>query len=215
MALTVREATLADATQMADIYFSAFNVDAISLVCFPRNNSKVYDWWYNMIVEELADPYSHSLVITAPVVDSSISKSEIIAWSKWNVPSPKPLDTDLPQWPEGADVELANHFFGNLFTKRKSIMGERKHWYLEMLATKPAWQGKGAAGKLMRWGLEKADADGLETYIEASPDGKSIYEHFGFREVERLIVDLVGKENDLGEKEFVEVLMLRPAKSHL
>lgn len=165
-----------------------------------------------MIVDEIADPYSHCLVITTPAADSS-SQDQIIAWSKWNSPSPKPLDTDLPKWPDGADVEIADHFFGNLFTRRKRIMGERKHWYLELLATKPNWQGKGAAGKLVRWGLEKADADGLETYIEASPDGKPIYEHFGFKEIERLIVDLKGKENDLGETEFVEVLMLRPAKA--
>ena len=48
--------------------------------------------------------------------------------------------------------------------------------------------------------------------MEASPDGKPIYEHFGFREVERLVVDLEGRGNALGEKEFVEVMMLRPAK---
>jgi GNAT superfamily N-acetyltransferase len=213
MTLTLRKATLADAAEMADIYFSAFEIDVISLLCFPRNNSKVYNWWYDMIVDEIADPCSHSLVVTTPA--NSSSRDEIIAWSKWNAPSPKHLDTDLPKWPEGADVEVADHFFGNLFTRRKRIMGEKKHWYLEMLATKPNWQGKGAAGKLMRWGLEKADADGLETYIEASPNGKPIYEHFGFREIERLIVDLEGKDNDLGEKEFVEVLMLRPVKSSL
>lgn len=91
-------------------------------------------------------------------------------------------------------------------------MGERKHWYLECIATSPGWQGKGAAGKLIRWGLEKVDEEGVEAYLEASPDGKPIYEHFGFGEVERLVVDLEGRGNARGEKEFVEVMMLRPAK---
>jgi hypothetical protein len=182
-----------------------------SLLCFPRNNSAVYNWWYDIIAAEMTDPYSHSLVITSPAKDVS-SKDQVVAWSKWNAPSPKPLDTDLPTWPEGGDAELANHFFGNLFSRRIRVMGERKHWYLELVATRPEWQGKGAAGRLMRWGLEKADEDGVESYLEASPDGKPIYEHFGFREAERLVVDLEWKENALGEKEFVEVMMVRPGK---
>jgi hypothetical protein len=213
MALTLRTATLADAADMTDIYLSAFSIDAISLLCFPRDNPSVYKWWYDMIVAEMTDPTWHNLVITVPATTSlGANKDQVIAWCKWNAPSLKPLETDLPTWPEGADVELANHFFGNLFTRRKRIMGERKHWYLEILATRPEWQGKGAAGKLMRWGLERADEEGVETYIEASPDGKPIYEHFGFKEMERLVVDLEGKTIALDEKEFVEVMMLRAAK---
>jgi len=205
MALTLRKATLSDVATMTEIYFSAFNVDAISLLAFPRNNSTVYKWWFDNIVEDLADPYAHNLCITNP-------ENKVIAWAKWASPSPKPLSIDLPQWPEGSDVAIANHFFGNLFTRRKRIMGERKHWYLECIATSPGWQGKGAAGKLIRWGLEKVDEEGVEAYLEASPDGKPIYEHFGFGEVERLVVDLEGRGNARGEKEFVEVMMLRPAK---
>lgn len=213
MALTLRKATLTDAAEMTDIYLSAFSIDAISLLCFPRNNAAVYNWWYEMIVAEMTDPHSHSLVITArSSTPSDTAKDQVIAWCKWNAPSPKPLETDLPEWPEGADVDLANHFFGNLFARRGRIMGERAHWYLEIVATRPEWQGKGAAGRLMRWGLEKADEEGVETYLEASPDGKPIYEHFGFKEVGRLIVDLEGKENALNEKEFVEVFMLRPVQ---
>lgn len=53
---------------------------------------------------------------------------------------------------------------------------------------------------LMRWGLEKADYDEVEAYLEASPGGKPIYAHFGFREVERLVV-LEGR--------FVECMMMR------
>jgi len=163
-----------------------------------------------MIVNEMEDPCAHSLVITTPTPGST--KEQVIAWCKWNAPSPKPLNADLPEWPEGADVELANDFFGNLFTMHMKITEQRKHWYLELVATRPEWQGKGAAGKLMRWGLEQADEARLETYLEASPDGKLIYEHFGFKEVERMVVDLSEKKNALNDTEFVEVMMLRPAK---
>jgi len=90
-------------------------------------------------------------------------------------------------------------------------MRGRKHWYLEFVATRPEEQGRGAAGMLMRWGLQKADEEGTEAYLEASPDAKPVYEHYGFREVERLVVSLEGKEEVVGEeKEFVECFMVRP-----
>lgn len=90
-------------------------------------------------------------------------------------------------------------------------MAERKHWYLEIIATRPEWQGKGAAGKLMRWGLEKADADGkgVETYLEASPVGKEVYEYFGFEERGRLVVPVEGKGD------FIECMMVRPEKGKM
>ena len=55
-----------------------------------------------------------------------------------------------------------------------------------MLATSPAYQGQGAGSQMMRWGLEQADAQGVEAYLEASPDAVRLYERFGFREAGRL-----------------------------
>ena len=75
---------------------------------------------------------------------------------------------------------------------------------LEMLATLPDYQGQGAAGQLIRWGLEQADRDGLEAYIEASPVGAPIYEHFGWVDIDTLVV-LDG--------EYTELCMRRPAKN--
>lgn len=118
----------------------------------------------------------------------------------------------LPSWPENGDSELANHFFGTLFRKHHDLVGDIKHWYLETLATRKEYQGKGAAGQLLRWGLERADEDGVVTFLEASPEGKPIYEKYGFREMDRLVVDLKGKGGGkLEEKEFVEVFMIREA----
>lgn len=206
MPLTLRPATIEDADQLTDIYFSAFQHDAISLLVFPRNTSHPRDWWYASIVDEINDPHAHFLCITDP---SSETPEKILSYCKWNSPS-APVETNLPSWPEGADVEIANHFFGNLVRRHERIMRGRKHWYLELVATRPEAQGKGAAGMLLRWGIQKADEEGTETYLEASPDGKPIYEHFGFEEVERLVVSLEGK-GETGESEFVECFMVRPA----
>ncbi|KUJ19891.1 acyl-CoA N-acyltransferase [Mollisia scopiformis] len=207
MPLLLRKATASDASALAQIYLSAFSVDAISLLVFPRNKSS-FDFWHDSILEELDDPHAHLLC----VYDSSSPDQKIVALAKWNGPDAL-IQTDLPEWPEGADQKIANHFFGNLFGRHETIMRGRKHWYLELLATLPEYQGKGAAGQLLRWGIEKSDEDGTETYLEASPDGLPIYQHFGFEEEDRLVVELDGKgEGPLSEKEFIEVFMVRPAK---
>lgn len=53
-----------------------------------------------------------------------------------------------------------------------------------MLGVHPSQQGRGLASKLLRWGLTRADAEGLEVYLSASPEGKPMYEKYGFRTVE-------------------------------
>lgn len=76
----------------------------------------------------------------------------------------------------------------------------RRHWYLELVATHPSFQRQGAASRLIRYGLDAADSDadgptgndnggstkGLECYLDATPDGRPIYEHYGFRTVHTL-----------------------------
>lgn len=206
MPLILRKAVLSDAPALTDTYFSAFSLDAISHLIFPRGDPESWQWWCNSVIEEFADPNAHFVCI----VDTDSPDQKIVSYAKWNGPQ-APLTTDLPTWPEKSDAALANHFFGNLIAKHAKMMEGRKHWYLELIATRPEYQGKGAGGKLLRWGLERSDADGTETYLEASPAGKPVYERFGFKEEDRLVVDLEGKgDGNLGEKEFIEVFMVRP-----
>jgi ribosomal protein S18 acetylase RimI-like enzyme len=206
MPLTLRKAVISDAAALTNIYFSAFSHDAISLLVFPRGDAAPWNFWYESVVEEMADLNAHFVCI----VDSDSPEQKIVAYAKWNGPDAL-VSTDLPIWPEKSDAILANHFFGSLITRHAEIMKGRKHWYLELVATMPEYRGKGAAGKLLRWGIERADEDGTEIYLEASPVGKPIYEHFRFMEEDRLVVELDGKgEGPLAEKEFIECFMVRP-----
>jgi hypothetical protein len=43
---------------------------------------------------------------------------------------------------------------------------------------------------LLKWGAEEADRLGLDTYLEASPEGKPLYEKAGYKSVDTLTVDL-------------------------
>ena len=75
---------------------------------------------------------------------------------------------------------------------------------LEIIATLPEYQGKGAAGQLMRWGVQRADELGVPCYLEANTLGRPIYERFGFR---------VAGEFTLEEIGHVEYFMVREPKA--
>ena len=60
------------------------------------------------------------------------------------------------------------------------------HWYLEVLGTEPARQGRGLGSSLLRPILALCDRDGLGTYLESSSErNRVLYERHGFRVVER------------------------------
>ncbi len=56
------------------------------------------------------------------------------------------------------------------------------HWYLAILGTDPASQGRGLGSAVLAPVLERCDADGTPAYLEtATPDNLPFYEHHGFR----------------------------------
>jgi len=140
-------------------------------------------------------------------------EAKIIAYAKWLVPAAEKTanaaghaeeeEQKPPQYPEGVDVELSRFIATNFAAKRKEVMGTRPHYYLDYLCCLPEHQGKGAAGMLLRWGLDQADEKGLEAYLEATPMAVKYYEKFGFKVVGELPIERVNH---------TETYMLRPAK---
>jgi GNAT superfamily N-acetyltransferase len=93
-------------------------------------------------------------------------------------------------------------------------MGGTKHWYVRYLATRPEYQGKGAAGKLLQWLIDRADEDedGCELYLEGSPAGQPLFKRFRWTEVDKVVMKLEGDvEEAVGEKEYTELCMVRRA----
>lgn len=63
-------------------------------------------------------------------------------------------------------------------------------WFLMHMVTRRTKRGLGAAGMLIRWGTERADADGATAYLEAAAAAKPLYERYGFGEVGEIVLDL-------------------------
>ena len=64
-----------------------------------------------------------------------------------------------------------------------------KHVYLQSLGVDPAFQGRGHAGKLLRYALARLDAAGTPCYLDSLYEQNvGLYEHFGFSVVEASMV---------------------------
>jgi GNAT superfamily N-acetyltransferase len=135
---------------------------------------------------------------TAIYYKAVLPSGEIIGLAKWNL-----FKTAGPHhpWPTtgfapDANLELLSWFFGELDGKRNAFMDsreevkERGYLYMAILAVEPKVQRMGVGRKLLEWGLDMADREGLEAFIEASPAGKPLYEKMGWREVGFTDVDL-------------------------
>lgn len=61
---------------------------------------------------------------------------------------------------------------------------------LRAIATLPEFQGQGCGSMLLRSGLEKTDAEGAKIFLEATPQGHSLYEKFGWKGVDAIVFDL-------------------------
>lgn len=106
----------------------------------------------------------------------------------WEIHSP----LEGQPFPQGMNIELHNFILSARDVARRTWMvKDEPCWILMHLVTRPSMRGRGAAGMLIDWGVEKARADGIPAYLEAGVMGKPIYEKFGFKEIaDDLVLDL-------------------------
>ena len=63
----------------------------------------------------------------------------------------------------------------------EKVHPDKPHWYLQVIGTDPAKQGKGFGSLIMRDQLARADAAHMPCYLESSKDTNiPIYQNFGF-----------------------------------
>lgn len=51
---------------------------------------------------------------------------------------------------------------------------------LHVLCTHPAHSGRGCAGRLVKWSMQRAEEEGVECYVEAQGSSKPIFEKYGW-----------------------------------
>lgn len=182
MKFELRLAAPDDVEALCQAFFSGFEENLIAKYAFPSTSSDVWKFWRKGMACDIQDPE----MLLQVVEDVSTSPPTLVSFAKWRtVPAGADLPPPTNEWPKGGDHELATAFFGTGWRKHKEIMGGRAHLYLELLSTRKEYQGKGAGSILVKWGVDKADADVWECYLGSSAEAKGLYEKYGFAEVER------------------------------
>ncbi|ORY59963.1 acyl-CoA N-acyltransferase [Pseudomassariella vexata] len=87
----------------------------------------------------------------------------------WPNRASDPIDEDI--------VERAYPCFGDVWS------GERaESWYLEYLALHPDFQGKGLGRMLVKWGLDRAEEEGICASVASTRGKDRFYQKVGFEE---------------------------------
>jgi len=157
-----------------------------------------------------ADPNT----IFLKVVDTSTDT--IVGVAKWNIYKntiPEEVELEGDYWESDEDKEYAQLLFREFLIPRRDWVRkmEGNLVSLDILAVDPEHQYRGAGRMLVKWGTKIADELGFVAVVEASDQGRHLYEQEGFEVVERYGTRLPEKWEGVKRKQ--EFLwMVRPAK---
>lgn len=99
----------------------------------------------------------------------------------WKVPWSSIAKT-LPLTVRAYGRNLARALFW--LSKMEKVHPREPHYYLEVVGTEPASQGRGLGASLITPFLDRADAEGIGVYLESSKDSNvPYYRRFGFEVV--------------------------------
>jgi GNAT superfamily N-acetyltransferase len=112
---------------------------------------------------------------------------EVMGGAKWTFFSSTPVRKEklVVDWIDDSDAQGK---FDKEFTQ--AVIDEHHgrryehmafpHGLLQICYASPAYERRGVASALVKWGLEKADKEGWPCITEASPRGKQVYARLGF-----------------------------------
>ncbi|KAJ5101412.1 hypothetical protein NUU61_003634 [Penicillium alfredii] len=171
--------TSEDIPALIDLWFRVFTDPSMQHL-FP-DTPGVCEWWTDANRHDLVHkPFQRYLKIIDPDSIDDQGRPRMVAYAKWDLGSLDVRGSRFPPWHEDMPGRDCEQFFGRLDSERRVIMGERKHFYLDMLGTDPAYRRCGAASMLLRWGCDLADQEETAAYVDASRDGAPLYGKFGF-----------------------------------
>jgi ribosomal protein S18 acetylase RimI-like enzyme len=175
--LSVRKATLTDAPRLAQALASAFQDDPVIAWVFPdeRRRRAVLPAFMEFRLRELAFPHDQ-VWMTAGGAAAAV-------WlpppGRWQLSRPQRLGL-LPALVRFFGLRTASVLAG-LERMEARHPDDRSHWYLFILGTEEAAQGRGLGSALLAQMLARVDADGMPVYLESSNERNlALYGRHGF-----------------------------------
>lgn len=114
---------------------------------------------------------------------STLPEGSVLAgFAAWTRITPStPLEGPAKRAKAEKEPNLLNNFFAKMWSTRESIMANKTYWFLKLLTIDPPHQRRGIGTLLVKWGVEKANKEGVDAWLESSPMGKGAYLKAGFR----------------------------------
>ena len=174
---SIRKATLADAPRLAQALASAFQDDPVIAWIFPDQHRRraVLAAFMEFRLRELAFPHDQVWMTTGGAAAA--------VWlpppGRWQLPLPQRLRL-LPALVRFLGLRTAS-VLGGLERMEEQHPHDPSHWYLFILGTEPAAQGRGLGSALLAHMLARVDADGMPAYLESSSERNlALYGRHGF-----------------------------------
>ncbi|KAJ5379237.1 acetyltransferase [Penicillium cosmopolitanum] len=177
--LQLEPLTLEDTPALTELWFAAFTDPELRRV-FP-DTPAVRQWLTDANRHDLTHkPFQKYIKVIDPISTDQQGRPRIAAYAKWDTSMPEERGGRYPPWHEEMSASLCDEFFRKEEENRMRVMGEKKHFYLDTVATHPDYQRRGAGSMLVGWGCELADSQGVLAYVDASKEGAPLYAKFGF-----------------------------------
>ena len=205
--IVIEPATLDDVDALGAMAGAAFKTDTHTQLkaLFDGENAHEEGWKEAM---KSWIPHPKVDVIVAREVESGRLVGHV-AWVRRgfqgdvDYPLDDPVELEVQDGPKTI-ADLKNFSSNGMTSWVKKLMPEGTRCrFMTGINVDPAYQGRGVGSRLMQWGTDKADSEGIFCWVSSSMGGKSAFEKQGFREVGRVEANLdeyaEGKQRPLEE----------------
>ena len=182
---SIRRANLTDAPRLAQTLASAFQDDPVIAWIFPdqRRRRAVLPAFMEFRLRNLAFPHDQVWTTT----DEAAAAVWLPPPGRWQLSLPQRLRL-LPALVRFLGLRTASILAG-LERMEARHPQDRAHWYLFVLGTEQAAQGRGLGSALLAHMLARVDADGLAAYLESSSERNlALYGRHGFEVTSEVVL---------------------------
>jgi predicted N-acetyltransferase YhbS len=173
----------------------------VNQILYSRARGEASQKTLDRVAEETRDNIINKGYLFLKCVDTSTN--EMIAGARWRYVAPKTPGATERTWEEveaafaerlqpydETEPEMLDALLDLFNQHKRAALGNRPYFCLDTLATLPQHERRGAGSMLVRWGCDKADEQGVQAYLEASPMGAPMYARHGFVAMEGIELDL-------------------------
>ncbi|KAL3462067.1 acyl-CoA N-acyltransferase [Aspergillus heterothallicus] len=140
----------------------------------------------NCTAGQLEEYHQQQPNVTWITILDTENSDRVAAAAKWYFYDENPFKEneqhEADWYPEGVGREFAT-IAAAQFEAPRETMARRRHAFLHIAFTHPAYRRQGLGKMIMEWGLRIADERGLESWLDATEFGAPLYKLFGFRPI--------------------------------